>query len=135
MIQKLRKKLGCRKGFTLIELIVVIAILGILATVAIPKLTGFQQDAKIKADISNARMIASQAAILYANGSIAAPAADGTSIAAEAKLLAAMESGVLPVPQAVASSTFAVTMDKNGKVVVKVGTVELYPSITSTYGK
>ncbi|HHY91115.1 MAG TPA: type II secretion system protein [Clostridiales bacterium] len=40
------KKLQNRKGFTLIELIVVIAILSILAGIAVPKLTGFTDKAK-----------------------------------------------------------------------------------------
>ena len=42
MIKLFTKK---RKGFTLIELIVVIAILGILAAIVIPRLTGFTDKA------------------------------------------------------------------------------------------
>jgi len=63
----MRKKLN-KKGFTLIELVVVIAILGILALVAIPRFTGMRADANESAVISNLRNIQT-AAEVYASSS------------------------------------------------------------------
>ena len=55
-----------KKGFTMIELIFVIVILGILASVAIPRLAGTRTDAEISATVANIRTLISDAASYYA---------------------------------------------------------------------
>ena len=55
-----------KKGFTMIELIFVIVILGILASVAIPRLASTRTDAEISATVANIRTLISDAASYYA---------------------------------------------------------------------
>ena len=50
-----------KKGFTMIELIFVIVILGILASVAVPRLAGTKADAEISAAVANLRTLVSDA--------------------------------------------------------------------------
>ena len=78
MLTWLNKKRN-QKGFTLIELIVVIAILGILMAIAIPRFGGFTDKAKTTQALAHARQIASAGDIIIAEKGIADDAVGTTA--------------------------------------------------------
>ena len=66
-----------KKGFTMIELIFVIVILGILASVAIPRLAATRTDAEIAATVANLRTLLSDLNSYYVVKGEFAEGADG----------------------------------------------------------
>ncbi|MCI7464299.1 MAG: type II secretion system GspH family protein [Campylobacter sp.] len=68
-----------KKGFTMIELIFVIVILGILASVAIPRLAATREDAEISAAVANLRTLVNDATAYYTvKGSFSEDTNNGT---------------------------------------------------------
>ncbi len=80
---RLINNLKNKKGFTLIELIVVLAVLAIVLAIAVPRFLGVKEQAKKDADKSTLGLIAKAAELYYAKGDISGMSSyEGTSGAA-----------------------------------------------------
>lgn len=128
----MKKNVKRKKGFTLIELIIVISIIAVLAAIAVPKYGEIQKDAKVKADIATAKVIADATVALIAQEKI--NKTDFTDGVVLDDLVTTVPDNVItnylqrfPVVKAVNESAFKVTIDANDNVFVTVGTSKLYP--------
>lgn len=141
------KKRRNNKGFSLVELIIVIAIMAILAGVLAPQFVKYLEKSRIGTDIQNAQQIASAMAAQYVDDAasssaeftypltdinVSAAASDGT----DAKKVQDVIGGA-PEVKVGSGNSFFVSVDAEGQVTVKVGVAadsatELYPTQPTT---
>ncbi|MGI6089898.1 MAG: type IV pilin protein [Saccharofermentanales bacterium] len=108
------------KGFTLMEVLIVVAIIAVLVAIAIPVMTGQLEKAREATDIANIRSAYAEAAVN------ALTSADGEGSATSEKMVQtqdnwttlgeAPEIGGTDVPAVTKGQTVTVTVDANGTV-------------------
>ena len=138
------RKLMSKKGFTLVELMIVIVIMGILVAVAIPVYGAVTKNAEAKTCKSNMSNIKSMASTWQMTGGtdggqVVLPAS--TDISAESSFVKSFDGGVLPkcpvAKDAAGAPDYTVVMTKNATtgVIETQVTCPMYASDAETYEK
>ena len=103
-----------KKGFTLVELIIVIAVIAVLAAIAIPKFGAVKKDANLRADQANAKIIATAVATAVANGDTVTSAG-----VKDSEIEGYVDGNKVPNPKTTGATDFLVTYSEASGVTVK----------------
>lgn len=110
-MSKFRRRLNKEEGFTLVELLIVIAILGILIALAVPRMSGITDGAQKKAIEANKRTLVSAATMWYAQN-------PGGKAAWSGKSGEGWEPYLQEYPTGPGGVSYSVTIETNGSITV-----------------
>ena len=133
-----RKAKMNNKGFSLVELIIVVAIMAILAGVMIPQFVKYLGNSKKSADLSQAESIANAVSSLYAEDMTKGSATagmnyDGSTHAVDVSVVNALNMGNSQPKPKVSGTSFQYMLNPtNGEVKVYVDSTAIYPDPSGT---
>ena len=132
----MKKKMN-NKGFSLVELIIVIAIMAVLIGVLAPQYLKYVKNSKISTDITNAQEIATAINTAIAGEATIGGVISGTQIAGNDAVTGIDGFTKMPVSKTNSAYVWTVTYDTtNGVSLITLGTAadqnQIYPDATST---
>lgn len=117
-------KAQMQKGFTLIELMIVVAIIGILAAIALPAYQDYTARSQVSEGLSLASGLKVQVADVYADtGTLTGISSGSNGIPAAADV-----TGKYVTQVEVADGVITATMGNDASALVAAGTIELEPT-------
>lgn len=139
MINTINKALKNKKGFTLVELIIVIAILGIIAAIAVPKFKNIQESSKRKADVVTAKMLAKATELAIVEEKITIPKSGTYEVSLTELATEGYLDGDDTKSQSKTGKEFEIKVDSKGRVAVQIENgstdIDLYPEPDDDYKK